>query len=323
MSTPAKKVVKLTQKRSSHESADLPLDVIQPNRFQPRDTSRLDPIEMAELADSIRAIGVIQPIVVRPLGSGRYELVAGERRWRAAQMAGLDEIPSTIRHLDDLNAAAFALIENIQRKNLNPIEEARSIERLMKEFKLSQIAVTEIIHKSKHSVSHLLRLLKLHPEVQSMVADGDIEYGHARLLVSLPDNEQMSTALQVFREGLSVRNLETLLRARDRKKALPKDAVVDSKPAYHVRIESHLSEQLGTNVTLEHSEDNGKGRLIFCFYSLGDLSGLLDKVGFLDGTLHDIEYTGRGKSKTGRIVISYKTTDELNRILARLGYSEW
>ena len=238
------------------ELKELPLDLLQKGRYQPRLDMREE--ALAELAESIRAQGVVQPIVVRKLASkaGRYEIIAGERRWRAAQMAGLDTIPSVVRDIPDIAAVAVALIENIQREDLNPLEEARALKRLIDEFTVTHEEAAEAVGRSRVAVSNLLRLLELPQEVKDMVEGRDLGMGHARALLGLPTPaEQVALARRVVRQGLSVRETEKLVQAQvtkpgSRGKPTPKDADVQ-------RLERNLGDRLGAPVLIQHGKRAG------------------------------------------------------------------
>lgn len=253
---------------------DLPIDRIQPGRYQPR--SVMDPDALDELADSIRSQGVVQPVVVRPIEGGNYELIAGERRWRAAQKAELHEIPAVVRDVPDQAAVAMALIENIQRENLNPLEEAGALRRLIDEFELSHQGAAEAVGRSRTAVSNLLRLLELEPEVRELVDDGRLEMGHARALLSLSGGDQAEVAHRIAARGLSVRETEKLVRnhasgaSRSRQKKPARDPNIE-------RLEQELTERLGATVSIE-SGRGGKGRLIIRYASLDELDGILERI---------------------------------------------
>ena len=254
---------------------ELPIDLIGPGRYQPR--SGMDPRALQELADSIEAQGVVQPVVVRPVGGGKYELIAGERRWRAAQKAGLHEIPAVIREVPDQAAIAMALIENIQRENLNPLEEANALRRLIKEFALSHQGAAEAVGRSRTAVTNLLRLLELEPEVRELLEGGKLEMGHARALLSLRGAQQTEVANRVAARGLSVRETERLVRTQasgerssgGRRKA-PRDPNIE-------RLEKDLTERLGARVAIEDGR-GGKGRLVIRYASLDELDGILERI---------------------------------------------
>jgi ParB family chromosome partitioning protein len=240
------------------ELARLPLDLLQRGRYQPRLDMR--PESLAELADSIRAQGVVQPIVVRPIGAPepggaqRYEIIAGERRWRAAQQAGLADIPAVIRRVPDETAIAMALIENIQRENLNPLEEARALERLIAEFGLTHQQAAEAVGRSRVAVSNLLRLLELAPEVCERLERRELEMGHARALLGLPQRrQQIEVAALVARKGLSVRETEALVRRLSQPQAPPGDGAARAGRAADPnirRLEQELAEKLGARVAI-------------------------------------------------------------------------
>lgn len=251
----------------------LPLDLIQRGRYQPR--RDMDPAALEELAQSIRAQGVMQPIVVRPVASGRYEIIAGERRWRASQQAGLDRIPALVREVPDEIAIAMALIENIQREDLNPIEEAIALQRLQHDFHLTQQQVADAVGKSRVTISNLLRLMGLPEEVKTMLAHGDLEMGHARALLGLPDDRQIEGARHVVARGFSVRQTEALVRQWLKDPAQsPKNLVAD--PDIN-RLEVRLTERLGAPVHIRHTQ-KGKGQLVISYTSLDELQGILAHI---------------------------------------------
>jgi ParB family chromosome partitioning protein len=258
------------------ELRELPVDLIQPGKYQPR--TGMDAKALEELADSIRAQGVVQPVVVRPVGEGRYELIAGERRWRAAQKAELHEIPAVIRRVPDRAAIAMALIENIQRENLNPLEEARALLRLIDEFELSHQAAAEAVGRSRTAVTNLLRLLELELEVRELVDARKLEMGHARALLGLKGRAQVEAGNRVAARGMSVRETEALVRrlvaegdapAR-RKKPARRDPDLE-------RLEQDLTDHLGARVSIDHGQ-GGKGKLVVRYNSLDELDGILEKI---------------------------------------------
>lgn len=251
----------------------LPLDLIQRGRYQPR--RDMDPVALEELAQSIRAQGVMQPIVVRPVASGRYEIIAGERRWRASQQAGLDRIPALVREVPDDLAIAMALIENIQREDLNPIEEAIALQRLQHEFHLTQQQVADAVGKSRVSISNLMRLMALPEEVKTMLAHGDLEMGHARALLGLPDERQIEGARHVVARGLSVRQTEALVRQWLR--APENTGKNPSSDPDITRLEQRLAERLGASVQIRHGQ-KGKGQLVINYASLDELQGILAHI---------------------------------------------
>ncbi|GAC1035671.1 ParB/RepB/Spo0J family partition protein [Pseudomonas sp. No.117] len=255
------------------ELQSLPVDIIQRGKYQPR--RHMDPAALEELANSIRVQGLMQPIVVRAIGEGRYEIIAGERRWRASQQAGLDRIPALVRDVPDQVAIALALIENIQRQNLNPLEEAMALQRLQDEFELTQAQVAEAVGKSRSGVTNLLRLLALAEEAKELLAKGELEMGHARALLGLPKARQAEGARHVVARGLTVRQTEALVRQwLSGAEAGEKAAVVDPDIS---RLEQRLAERLGANVQIRHGE-KGKGQLVIRYTSLDELQGVLAHI---------------------------------------------
>ncbi len=248
---------------------DLPVDLIQRGKYQPR--RDMDPQALEELADSIRVQGVMQPIVVRPIEGDRYEIIAGERRWRATQQAGLDSIPAVIREVPDEAAIAMALIENIQREDLNPIEEAIALQRLQQEFELTQQQVADAVGKSRVTITNLLRLMSLPDDVKLLLERGDIEMGHARALLGLPAEQQTEAARQVVARGLTVRQTEALVRQwlNPRRDA----GSVRANPDIE-RLQQDLAERIGAEVKIQHGA-KGKGRLVINYNSLDELDGVL------------------------------------------------
>jgi ParB family chromosome partitioning protein len=256
----------------------LPVDIIQRGRYQPR--REFDPDTLRELADSIAAQGVIQPIVVRAVENGRYELIAGERRWRAAQQAGLDEIPVVIKDVTEEAAMAMALIENIQREDLNPLEEANALSRLLLEFELTHQAVAKAVGKSRTSVTNLLRLLELNDDVKLLVEKGQLEMGHARSLLGLKGQQQSDAAAKVVNQGLSVRETERLVRrlqGLEEQLARPKPAGQAEQDPDIRRMLNDLTDRLGARVDLQQNS-RGKGKLVISYNSLDELEGILDHI---------------------------------------------
>ena len=252
----------------------VPIDLIQRGRYQPR--VHFEPQALQELADSIRVQGVIQPIVVRPLGTGSYELIAGERRWRASQLAGLDTIPAVIRELDDRTAAAISLIENIQRENLNPLEESRALQRLIDEFTMTHQEVAESVGRSRTAVTNLLRLRELNEDVKTLVDEKQIEMGHARALLAITGSEQSRLAKHVADKGMSVRETEALVRRH----LNPETHAVVATPRIDPdikRLSDELSERIGAPVVIE-SKAGGKGKLVISYSSLDELDGILSRI---------------------------------------------
>jgi ParB family chromosome partitioning protein len=263
----------------AEELSHLPLDLLQRGAYQPRIDMRSE--SLTELAESIKAQGVVQPIIVRPLprtaGSMRYEIIAGERRWRAAQLAGLSEIPALVRRVDDRTAIALALIENIQRENLNPLEEARALDRLISEFSLTHQEAAAAVGRSRAAVSNLLRLLELSEEVKGLLERRELEMGHARALLPLESRRQQAeVALLVAKKSLSVRETEALVR-RLQRPADDGDRAAPSPDADVSRLATELSEKLGAQVVLKHNA-SGRGQLIVRFTSLDELDGILAHI---------------------------------------------
>ena len=262
------------------ELTKIPVDLLQRGKFQPRIDMR--PESLQELADSIKAQGVIQPIVVRAVGDSqpgqprRYEIIAGERRWRAAQLAGLHDIPAVIRRVPDEAAVAMSLIENIQRENLNPLEEARALDRLIKEFEMTHQTAAEAVGRSRAAVSNLLRLLDLADPVKELVEKREIEMGHARALLGLDSaRRQIEVAALVAKKGLSVRDTEALVR---RVLAGPQHAEPAPQRDPNTRkLENDLADKLGAKVQLQHAA-NGKGKLVISYNSLDELDGILAHI---------------------------------------------
>ncbi len=255
------------------ELRELPVDLIQRGKYQPR--RDIEPESLQELADSIAAQGVMQPIVVRPISDRKFEIIAGERRWRATQMAGLDAIPAMVRDVSDEAAIAMALIENIQREDLNPVEEALALQRLQQEFALTQEEVAQAVGKSRSTIANLLRLMTLRDDVRRLVEHGDLELGHAKALLGLEGDVQSQTARTVVGKGLTVRQTETLVRSllASKSKAKPQ-ATIDP----NIRsLQDDLAARLGTKVTIQHTA-RGKGKLVLAYNSLEELDGILGHI---------------------------------------------
>jgi ParB family chromosome partitioning protein len=251
----------------------MPIDLLQSGRYQPR--QNIEPEALQELANSIRAQGVIQPIVVRAIGDKRYEIIAGERRWRAAQLAGLDTIPAIVKSIDDEAASAMALIENIQREDLNPLEEAIAYHRLTEEFGLTHQEVAHLVGKSRTAISNLLRLLNLNADVKMLVENGDLEMGHARALLALSGSTQSDIARNVVNKSLSVRETESLIR-RLQKAPVSSKKVKTLDPDIR-RLQENLSEKLGAKVAIEHGA-KGDGKLVITYSNLDELDGILAHI---------------------------------------------
>ncbi len=263
-----------TKESAESELQQLAIDALRPGKYQPR--TRMDEASLAELAESIRTRGVIQPIVVRPVSGGQFEILAGERRWRAARIANLQRIPAVVKEVPDEAALGIGLIENIQREDLNSIEEAAGLKRLIEEFKLTHDEVAKAIGRSRTSVTNLLRLLELAPAVQDMVQDGALDMGHARALLALSRPRQVEVAHQVVLKGLSVRDTERLVQgATVAPKAVAKHA--QKLDADSRRLQEELSESLGASVKLKPRR-GGKGSLVIEYSSLDVLQGLVKKL---------------------------------------------
>jgi ParB family transcriptional regulator, chromosome partitioning protein len=261
--------------------ANLPVDLLQRGKYQPRVDMRIE--SLAELAESIKAQGLVQPILVRPLArppaneSQRYEIIAGERRWRAAQMAGLTEIPAVVRDVPDEAAVAMALIENIQRENLNPLEEARALSRLVEEFGLTHQAAAEAVGRSRAAVSNLLRLMELADEVKELLETRRLEMGHGRALLGLTGRkQQIEVAGLVAKKSLSVRETEALVRRLINPNAAEKAPKGEPDPDI-ARLERELADKLGAKVLFQHGS-GGKGKLVVSYNSLDELEGILSHI---------------------------------------------
>lgn len=258
----------------SHEAVSkLPVDKIVRGQYQPR--QHFDQVALQELADSIKVQGIIQPIVVRPITNQKYEIIAGERRWRAAQLAQLQDVPVIIRELDDESAIAVALIENIQREDLNPIEEAQSLQRLLDEFALTHEEVAEAVGKSRTTITNLLRLLALNPDVKDLLANHKIEVGHAKVLLSLQGTLQSQIAKTVALKGLTVRETEQLVKGlqNNHSKSTAKEPV---DPNIR-QLEQDLMERLKARISLQHQK-GGKGKIIISYNSMDELDGILQHI---------------------------------------------
>ena len=253
---------------------EIPVELIRRSPFQPR--RRIDADALDELARSVRAHGVVQPVVVRPVGEDRYELVAGERRWRAAQAAGLATVPAVVREVPDRVALSIAIIENIQREDLTPLEEARGVARLVEEFSMTHREVAEAVGRSRPAVSNLLRLLDLNEDVRDRLEAGELEMGHARALLALAGAAQSGAARTVVERGLSVRQTEDLVRRMlsapggDETDAEERDPDIG-------RLEARLGDVIGSEVSIRHGR-RGSGRLVIRYHSLDELDGILDRL---------------------------------------------
>lgn len=255
--------------------AHLPVEFCQRGKYQPR--RDMHPEQLEELAESIKAQGVMQPIVVRQIAPEKYEIIAGERRWRATQLAGLDTIPAVIRDVSDEAAIAMSLIENIQREDLNPIEEAMALKRLQDEFELTHQEVAQAVGKSRTTITNLLRLIALTDEVKMLLEHGDLEMGHARALLTLTEAEQRDIARQVVAKNLSVRQTETLVRNLQENKQKPKTTTPPAPSADIRRLQEQLSDTLGAGVEIQHTA-KGKGKLVINYNNLDELDGILAHI---------------------------------------------
>ncbi len=255
-----------------HQLHTLPIEYLQRGKYQPR--KDMNPEKLQELADSIKAQGVIQPVVVRKIALDKYEIVAGERRWRAAQLAGLQQVPVVIKAIDDRAAMAIALIENIQREDLNPLEEAEALKRLLEEFAMTHQQVADAVGKSRATVTNLLRLIDLHPEVKKLLISRQLEMGHARALLPLDGSKQVAAANKIVREGLTVRATERLVKDSQSEPKITQVREVDNDT---LRLQQDLTAKLGAKVLIDHKE-NGTGKLVIAYSSLEELDGILEQI---------------------------------------------
>jgi ParB family chromosome partitioning protein len=262
----------VSAKSEKNAMQTLPIEYLQRGKYQPR--KDMNPEKLQELTDSIKAQGVIQPVVVRSIGPDKYEIVAGERRWRAGQLAGLQEIPVVIREIDDRSAMAIALIENIQREDLNPLEEASALRRLLDEFTMTHQQIADAVGKSRTTVTNLLRLMDLHPDVKILLVNGQLEMGHARALLSLDDVKQVAVANKIVKEGLTVRDAERLVKESQMEVTPAKAKIIDNDT---LRLQQDLTAHLGAKVIIEHKE-NGKGKLVIAYSSLEELDGIIEAI---------------------------------------------
>ena len=252
---------------------EIPIEQLQRGQYQPR--IRIDKAALVELGNSIRAQGVLQPLLVRPAGTGRYEIIAGERRWRGAQLAGLQTVPAVIREIEDRTAMAVGLIENIQREDLNAVEQARGYHRLLDEFGLTHQEASDVVGCSRTTITNLLRLLSLHPDVQKMLEEGQLDMGHARALLGLAEADQPRAAKMVLNKKLSVRQTEWLVKSINRP-AAHTNAEVEQSTVDIRLLEDDLSKKLGAKVDLQHGAK--KGKLIIHYHSLDELDGILERI---------------------------------------------
>ena len=251
---------------------ELDVDLIKPGKFQPR--TKMDMMKLRELADSIKEQGLVQPIIVRSIGKNSYEIIAGERRWRAAQIAEINKVPVVIKVADDRQTIAMALIENIQREDLNPLEEAIALQRLIDEFDLTHQLAAQAVGRSRVAVSNLLRLLDLHHDVKKLLNDGELEMGHARALLPLEKNQQPSAAHEIIKKGMSVRVTEKFIKNFGKEKSLSSKKSIDTDIQ---RLEQELTEKLCSEVKIQHS-NKGKGKLIINYHSVDELDGILARI---------------------------------------------
>lgn len=253
----------------------IPIEFMTRGKYQPR--RDMHPEALEDLASSIRVQGVMQPIVVRPVGVDSYEIIAGERRWRATQLAGLETIPAIIRDVPDESAIAMALIENIQREDLNAIEEAQALIRLQQEFELTQQQVADAVGKSRTTITNLMRLMSLEQEVQTLLEHGDLEMGHARALLGLEGRVQLDAARTAVAKGMTVRQTEALVRHLQQQQEQPGSTENHRMDPDIKRLQDKLSDQVGASVSIQHNA-KGKGRLILKYNSLDELEGILDHI---------------------------------------------
>ncbi len=261
------------QTLSTSQPRELPVDLVQRGKYQPR--RDMDPESLQELADSIKAQGVMQPIIVRPISDKKYEIIAGERRWRATQLAGLESIPVIVRNVSDETAIAMALIENIQREDLNPIEEAASLQRLQQEFELTQQEVATAVGKSRSTVTNLLRLMTLEADVRRLLEHGDLEMGHARALLALSGTDQSHGARVVVAKGMSVRQTESMVRSTLENQTNPPSVKTVDPNIRH--LQNELSQKIGAKVQINHTA-KGKGKVVLSYNSLDELDGILGHI---------------------------------------------
>jgi ParB family chromosome partitioning protein len=251
---------------------EIDVDLIKPGKFQPR--TKMDMMKLRELADSIKAQGMVQPVIIRSIGKDQYEIIAGERRWRAAQIAELRKIPVVIRDVDDRQTIAMALIENIQREDLNPLEEAKALQRLIQEFELTHQQAAEAVGRSRVAVSNLLRLLDLHSSVKKLLDDGDLEMGHARALLALDKHHQLQAAHEIISKAMSVRVTEKFIKSYGKEQPIKEKTKPDTDI---LRLEQELSEKLCSHVTIQHNK-KGTGKLVINYHSVDELDGILSRI---------------------------------------------
>ncbi len=263
--------VEPVEKEKNQNLQTLPIEFLQRGKYQPRKDMSPEPLK--ELADSIRAQGIIQPIIVRLVAEDKYEIIAGERRWRAAQQASLQEVPVVIKEIDDRSAMAVALIENIQREDLNSLEESEALKRLIDEFEMTHQQVADAVGKSRATVSNLLRLIDLQNEVKILLGKGLLEMGHARALLSLEGDKQIEIANKVVSQSLTVRAVEKLIKnLGSEKPSVEKQQDTDT-----LRLQAELTEKTGAKTEIKHQQ-NGSGKLVFSYTSLEELEGIISRI---------------------------------------------
>lgn len=260
-----------TKEEKAQSQQTLPIEFLQRGKYQPR--KDIDPETLRELADSIKAQGIIQPILVRTIAEDRYEIIAGERRWRAAQLVPLQQVPVVIKEIDDRATMAVALIENIQREDLNALEESEALKRLLDEFEMTHQQIADAVGKSRATVSNLLRLIDLQNDVKTLLAKGLLEMGHARALLALDGDKQIEIANKAVKQNLTVRAIEKLIKELGNEKTtLQKTQDTDT-----LRLQDQLTERTGARVVINHQQ-NGKGKLIFNYTSLEELEGIINRI---------------------------------------------
>ena len=257
----------------THALKELPIEFLKPSSYQPR--KDMNPERLQELAHSIKAQGIIQAIVVRFIAIDEYEIVAGERRWRAAQLAGLQHVPVIIKEIDDKAAMAIALIENIQREDLNALEESEALQRLIELFNLTHQQAGDAVGKSRATVTNLLRLADLQPEVKTQLGQGLLEMGHGRALLALKETAQIAVANKVIKQGLTVRATEHLIKTLNQPKS---DKPVIQKDTNTIKLQENLTQKIGAEVIINH-KNSGKGQLVISYNSLEELDGIIDHFG--------------------------------------------
>ena len=255
----------------TERQAELKIDLLQPGKYQPR--THMDQAALAKLADSIKAQGIMQPVLVRPVGNGRYEIIAGERRWRAARIAGLDAVPVVVRNVPDDAALVMALVENIQREDLNPLEQANGIQRLVTEFGITHEKAAGMVGRSRSAVTNLLRLLALAEPVRDLVQQGKLDMGHARALLALTGMQQIDTARRIAERGMSVREAERLIGQLVKGAAGKKTRRVTDRDI--LRLQEELSQKLGTATTIRPGAKKGSGKLVIEYRTLEQLDAVL------------------------------------------------